>query len=161
MNLNTIFALLALALSAIAICQTYRFNKRQVTLGESQRKLNELLLQQGMKTEADSKKADFTAECVKTVEFVNGKSRNSYKVHIKNVGSVAAKNVRFKSLEEDSWFIEDDINSKFPLEKLDGGQTVKLIAAVTFESKLKQPIKLTWDDESGENHVNEIVITFP
>lgn len=150
--LSESIAVIALLLSSYAIWQTKLFHKRQDSLGESQEKLNNLLSQQVLDEKESGEKADLVA-------YLKKEERNNYKLHIHNQGSATAKNVRFIYSEEDGIFIASDVASKFPLEILNKGQTVKLIAAITMESKSKLAVTLIWDDDARENYEEESIVT--
>ena len=144
-----VLACLALALSAYATWKTVRFNERQKTLIESQEQLNKRLLEKEDQESRGEKQADLGATFVKL-------GSTKYRLKIWNKGKAAALNVHLEFPEGNDCVIEDDIQSKFPLEVLEPFQSVELIAAVGMDTKRKHTIKLRWADKYSE--INEKLV---
>ncbi|WP_274507213.1 hypothetical protein [Xanthomonas campestris] len=138
-------AVAALLLSAYATWKTYQFNEKQKSLIESQERLNRLLLDKEASEASSTKKADLGANFIKL-------GSNQYRLKIFNKGKSAARNVTIGFPEGNDCFIDSDIEAKFPLERMDPQQSVELIAAVHFETKSKQVIKIYWSDDHAENN---------
>jgi len=148
-NVSDIIAFVALLLSGYTIKKTIDFNKRQNEFIETNDKLNKLLIEKENEDSLTKKKADLSAN------FVNlGKSE--YRLKIFNRGYNFAKNVRIEILEGNDLFIENDVNSKFPIEILERQQGVELITPFESGSSSKAKIKLIWDDETGNDRFNII-----
>lgn len=150
-SLGDIVALLALALSGYATWKTFKFNERQKSLIESQKKLNLLLLDKEEQESANNRKADLGTTFIKL-----GSSKHKLKVW--NKGKACARNVRLEFPEGNDVFTQSDIDRKFPLETLDTYQSVELIASVHIGVKSKHVIKLLWEDDFSD--ANE-KITYP
>jgi hypothetical protein len=147
-----VIAGLALALSGYATWKTFKFNERQRSLIESQKKLNAILLEKGEDEAVASKKADLGASFVKI-----GSAK--YKLKIWNKGKAAARNVSIDFPEGNEVLVKSEVNEKFPLEVLDTFQAVELIAAVTLGTKRKHAIRLTWADDFSENNEKTVYPT--
>jgi len=138
-------ALAALLLSGYATWKTFKFNERQNDLIESQDRLNKLLVDKERGEALNSKRADLGATFIKL-------GSNKYRLKIWNKGKATARNVSLEFPEGNECLMQSDIDSKFPLEILDTHQSVELIAAVGMETKSKHPMRLIWNDESGERN---------
>ncbi len=151
-GIGDIISGLALTLSAYATVMTIRFNHRQKELIMSQEKLNKALLAKEEGEALAAKKAELGATLIKI-----GKN---YRLKIWNQGKSPAHNVKLDFPEENDWFGEEDINSKFPLESLDMHQSVELYAHIYLENRrTKHAIKLIWGDDSGETNEKILYVT--
>lgn len=144
-SISDVIAAIALLLSGYAIWTTSRFNKRQVSLIESQERLNSLLLEQGQSEVQDARRADLGASFVKL-------GSGNHRLKVFNKGKSPARDVRIEFPEGQDVFIESDIKSKFPMEVLERHQSVELIAAVSMGSKRKHTIKLMWADDASDQN---------
>lgn len=140
MTLENIISGLALLLSAYAVYKTIKFNQIQQDIDNIQNELNRLLLRKETNEALESSKADLAANFISL-----GKS--NYKLKIFNKGKSVAKNVRIEFPEENTLLVTQDIESKFPLERLEQFQPVEIRAVVHLGSPSKIAIKLVWDDE--------------
>lgn len=138
-------ALAALFLSGYATWKTFRFNERQNELADSQDRLNKLLLEKEAGEAINSKKADLGAAFIKL-----GSSKHRLKIF--NKGKAPARDVSIEFPEGNECLMQSDIESKFPLEVLDIHQAVELIALVALDTKSKHPMRLIWNDETGERN---------
>jgi len=138
-------ALAALLLSGYATWKTFKFNERQNSLVESQERLNTLLLEKETEEARNSKKADLGATFIKL-------GSNKHRLKVWNKGKSAAHNVSLEFPEGNECLMQSDIDSKFPLEVLDTYQSVELIASVAIGTRSKHPMRLIWNDESGERN---------
>lgn len=125
----------AIALIAVVVAFYYGWQNSKLT--------KKLLAKEQGEAEAKSR-ADLGANFVKI-------GRN-YRLKIFNRGSAAARNVRvgFED-DEDHCFSQQDIDSKFPHERMEPHQGVELMAAIRWGSR-KHPIKLIWDDDFKTNN---------
>ncbi len=151
-QIGDILTLIAVLLSAYAVLTTSRFNRRQLSLIKTQEELNKLLLEQGH-TEAQALlKADVGANFVKI-------GRGAYRLKIFNKGKSVAKNVRIEFPDGDDPLPLDELNSKFPMETLECHQSVDLVVAVHFETKMKHKIRLMWEDEISTDNEKTSFLT--
>jgi hypothetical protein len=140
---SAIVALVALIISIVSMNKANKF-------GSTADRLNQILIEREQAEEVASKKADLSANMIKT-----GKS--DYRLKIFNRGKGDARNVRLIDLAGDcSIIIANDIQRKFPLTLLEQHQSVELIAVVTLSGSRSSHIKLQWDDETGVNHEKEL-----
>ena len=149
LNASDVLAILALLLSAYSTFKTVKFNDRQKSLIETQKKLNQRLLEKENAELTSEKKADLGATFIKL-------GIRNYRLKIWNKGKATARNVVIDFPEGNDCFDESDINSKFPLETLDTQQSVELFAAVCMGTKNKHAIKLVWADDFSP--MNEKVV---
>lgn len=147
-----VIAGLALVLSGYATWKTFKFNERQRSLIESQKKLNKVLLEKGEDEAVACKKADLGASFVKI-------GSTNYKLKIWNKGKAAARNVSIDFPEGNEVLVQSEVNEKFPLEVLDTYQAVELIAAVCLGTKRKHAIHLTWSDDFSKNNEKTVYRT--
>lgn len=110
---SDVLASLALALSAYATWKTVSFNERQKTLIDSQERLNRRLLEREDQESREEKQADLGATFIKL-------GSTMYRLKIWNKGKAAAHNVQLEFPDGNDCVIDDDIQSKFPLEVLAG-----------------------------------------
>ena len=140
---SAIVALVALIISVISMHKANKFDS-------TADRLNRMLIEREQAEGIASKKADLSANMIKT-----GKS--DYRLKIFNRGKGTACNVRLIDLAGDSSvLISSDIQRKFPRPILEQHQSVELIAAVTLSASPCGHIKLQWDDETGADHEKEL-----
>jgi len=144
-TLSDVVAILAFLLSGYAIWTTTRFNKRQLSLIESQEKLNRRLLAQGDNEDQEARKADVGAKYVKL-------GSKTYKLRVFNKGKAAARNVTIEFPDGDSPVPQSELADKFPMEVLEQHDSIDLIAAVHMQTPPKLTANLRWaDDHSSIN----------
>jgi hypothetical protein len=143
---STVIALVALIVSALSMRKANKF-------GATADRLNTMLIEREEAEGVASKKADLSANMIKT-----GKS--DYRLKVFNRGKGTARNVRLTDLTGASSIImANSIQSKFPIPILESHQSVELIVAVFLGSSLRCHIKLQWDDETGADHEKELTPT--
>lgn len=138
-------AALAFLLSLYAVIATSRFNKRQRKLIDGQERLNEVVFARETVEATKAKEADLGASFVKL-------GSNSYRLKVWNRGKATARRVRLEFPEGNECVMESDVEAKFPLELLEPHHSVELIAVVGLNTKRKHPMRLCWDDNSGDDH---------
>ena len=151
-SLGDIAAFVALLISGYAVWTTTKFNKRQQSLVESQKQLNELLLEQGKSEAFNASKADPDASFIKL-----GSSK--HKLKIWNKGQSAARDVRIDFPDGNDVLFDSELQEKFPLEVLERFQSVELNAVVSRGTKLKHKIRLTWTDDSSDTNEKTVYPT--
>ncbi|RNE62690.1 hypothetical protein EEJ34_13590 [Vibrio cholerae] len=133
-------ALLALGLSGYATWRTIQFNKRQDSLVETQKRLNELLLAKETEEVIDDRKADLGASIVSL-------GNHKYRLKIWNKGNAAAKNVAVEFPDGNELVPESELQSKLPYESLEKHAYIELLAVVHMQTPKKHKLKLCWSDE--------------
>lgn len=121
-------------------------------INASQKKVNELLLQQGENEAQATKKADLGASFLKL-----GKSNHRLKIW--NKGKATARNVRIAFPDGNQFVAEDDVRRKFPLETLEQFQAVEVIAFLSLGTDGKHHVQLIWDDDSGDDIEKSVYVT--
>lgn len=144
-NFGDVIAVSALILSGYATWKIFKFNERQESLIESQKKLNDILLEKEASEAVSDKKADLGASFIKL-------GSNKYRLKIWNKGKASARNVQIEFPERNNILHQSEIDEKFPLESLETHQAVELIASVHMGTKRKITIRLIWSDEYDEHN---------
>ena len=154
MSVSDAFAFCALILSGYATFQTVRFNRRQSGLIETQKRLNDALLDK----EANEKKLSRCAEMGAKI-YSLGQGRLRLKVF--NKGPANATNVRldFPDGDGDELLIPSELKEKFPFEEVQKHQSIELVASIGLGSKSKYRLLITWDDSSGEDNTALVYLT--
>lgn len=145
-DIGDVIAGLAFLLSSYATWQTVSFNKKQKSLIESQKKLNNLLLEKENQAALNDKSANLGASFIKL-----GSSK--YRLKIWNKGPSTARNVRIEFPEGNDIIANFEVIEKFPMESLEKYQSVELIASVHMQTKRKLVLRLIWEDDA--QHYNE------
>lgn len=149
-NVSDIVALIALGLSAFSMKKTVDFNKRQNEFIETNDKLNKLLLNKENQSLLNQTKADISANFISI-------GKNKHRLKIFNKGQNTAKNIRIEILEGEEILLKDDIEEKFPIQKLEQHHNVEIMALVYKPSPRKAKVKLVWDDDFGKNNEKILV----
>lgn len=140
---SAVVALVALIVSVVSIRKTNKF-------GETNDRLNRLLIEREQAEVMTAMQADLSANVISV-------GKTNYRLKIFNRGKGVAKNVRLIDMNTDNTvLIASDIQRKFPIPILEQHQSVELVAAVTLGSGPRIHIKLTWNDETGENREKEL-----
>lgn len=151
-TVSDVIAVIALLVSVYAIWTTSRFNKRQLSLIESQEQLNQRLLAQGESEALESLKADVGARLVKL-----GSSK--YQLKVFNKGKAAARRIEIEFPQGNNLVPDNELKHKFPMEILEKHQSVDLIAAVHMGTPVKQTAILRWVDEHSETNEKIVYLT--
>lgn len=152
-SVGDIVAVLAFLLSGYAIWTTSSFNKRQLSLIDTQEKLNKRLLEQGESETLQARKADVGASVVKL-------GNRSYRVRVFNKGKSAARNVQIEFPNGNNMIPVTELRHKFPMEVLEQHQSVDLIAAIHNQTPPKQEVVLKWDDDHANENQKTVYLTF-
>jgi len=152
-TLSDIIASLSLLLSIIATWESTKYKKLERELLEQQKKLNELILEKEQREARLAESADLGASMVRL-----GSSRHRLRVY--NRGPATAYNVKIDFPEGNDVVIEADLHEKFPLETMEPGQSVELVAAVAMETRRKLAVRLSWENQEGTPSEKTIYVTF-
>jgi len=149
--LSEIIAFLALLLSGYATYRTLKFKNNEKELVDVQKKLNMLMFEKE-KREADQvSKADIGANFIST-------GKHNFRLKIFNKGKAPAYNVTIAFPDGNDMVDEHSIKQKLPLEKMEQGQSVDLLASYGSESKMKLKVELKWQNKDGKE---QIKIVYP
>lgn len=149
--MDTLIAVLALALSGYSVWKSLQFQEQQRELLEIRKKVNNLVLAREQAEAQASSHAEISARLI-TIGSKN------HRLRIFNKGKATARNVRIDFPDGNQLIMESDIDQKLPMEFMQPGQTVELIAALVMNSPRKLRVQLRWQDEDGEEQ-NSIVDT--
>lgn len=151
-TISNIIAGLALFLSGYATWRSHKFNKKEEDLLDLQRLVNALVLDKEQREAAQANRAELSANFV----TLGG---NKHRLKIFNKGKAVAHRVQIDFPDGNDLVMESDIREKFPMESMEPGQTVELIAAVMLGSKRKLTVHLSWQDVGGEEREKMIHAT--
>lgn len=151
-SFGDIIAALALALSAYASWRSHRFKAKEAELMDLQRKVHSLALEKEQREAEQADKADLGAS------FVSIGSKK-HRLKIFNKGKVPAHDVTIMFLDGNDVVPDSEIEDKFPMEHIDPGQAVDLIATVHMGTKRKHSIRLKWVDPGGLERVKDVYPT--
>lgn len=150
--LSEIIAFLALLLSGYATYRSLKFKNSEKELVEVQKKLN-LLMFEKEKREADQvSKADIGANFIST-------GKHNYRLKIFNKGKAPAYNVTIGFPDGNDMVDEYSIKRKLPLEKMEQGQSVDLLASYGSDSKMKLKVELKWQNKDGKEQTKIVYPT--
>ncbi len=149
--ITNILALCALAVSVYAVYQTQRLNRRQAQLIDREAELTRLLTHQ-----ADRQISSENIASISARTYNDGKN---WKLRIFNSGNGAAHGVTIVLDDKNQFISQAEVDRKFPMKKMEPGQSVNLNMFVHMQSPSKESIVLTWKDASSENRKNEVEIT--
>lgn len=147
-------AVLAFAFSIYTFRKTHKLSEKQAELVEDQKRLNRILVEKEETEACNAKKADLSARLVKV-------ANNNWRVKIFNKGKAEARHVRieFDTEGDNVILIKRDVESKFPMGRLEPQQGVDLIASLHLNSPSKVPVKLIWNDDIGSDHSKIVDLT--
>lgn len=150
--IETVIALVALLISGLAYRQSIRQSSLTDRLTEREIELVRQQLATNFQAALQEKKALVSARMFKI-------GRNEWKVRVYNSGPAEAKNVRL-ILTDDNHLVEDNlIDGKFPMGRMESGQSVDFWANVHMSSNSKEILTIRWDDLSGIDRENKVEIT--
>ena len=144
MELGDVVALLALLLSAYATWKSNQFRQQERAILELQERINSLVLKKE-EIEADQREsAEVGANFVKH-------GSNNYRLRVFNRGPATAEDVHVSFPDGNELVLQEDINEKFPLARMERWQSVDLIAAIHMGSPRKMTVALSWKDRGGRS----------
>lgn len=145
-------SIIALIISVLAFIDTRRANRSGARLSEQEIELVRHQLAEVRLGKAAEKRAFVSA----TLYKVNTKT---WRLRVYNKGPAEAQNVRL-ILDDQNKIVEQNFSDdKFPMTKLEKGQSVEVIAAITQRTPPKEWLTIRWHDLSGVDHENRVEIT--
>lgn len=151
-SIGDIIAGLMLLLIAYATWLTHKYRQSKKELLNVQKNLNELILEKEEREAAQAKHADLGAN------FVSLGNRK-HRLKIFNKGPATAYHVNIDFPDGNDVIPDNEIKEKFPLETMEPGQSVELIAGVTSGTKRKFKVRLSWQDEDESKHDKVVHVT--
>lgn len=158
MTISDLIAFGALAVSIYTVIssevKSNKNHKEQKVIKDEQDRLRKLILEKETKSAINEMKAELGARIVNT-------SSNRYRLKIYNRGKVEARNIEihFPDNDGNEYLVMSEVKDKFPYELLRSQQTVEIIASISFESKTKYRIKLTWDDDYQKSNEGDFYLS--
>jgi hypothetical protein len=133
---------LALLLAAVSLVKNHRTNRRQ-------EELNDLLIQRERQAAMDAMQADLSANLVREGQ--------NHILEVFNRGRGTARNIRLSDLDESrSILITQDLAKKFPVESLAPQDSIGILVAMALDRSNFAHVRLTWDDDAGNDHERDI-----
>ena len=86
------------------------------------------------------------------------RDKNTLKLTIKNSGPSDAYSITVENLDKES-FLFKDIESSFPISKIDAGDSVEMDLLVYSDLPNKNMVKITWEDNSTEKRTEMVVLS--
>lgn len=142
-SIADVIAGLALLLSAYATWRTLKFKRKEEEFLDLQAKVNALILEKEQREANQANRAELGAA------FVSIGSKN-HRLKIFNKGRAVAYNVAVEFPNGNDIVLESELEEKFPMEAIEPGQSVELIAAIHFGTKAKHVVRLRWVDVDGK-----------
>ncbi|RUO18005.1 hypothetical protein CWE08_12080 [Aliidiomarina iranensis] len=143
-SLGEVIAAIALLFSGYATWRSRGLRKKEEELIEVQRKLNELMLDKEKREAQSANSAELGANFITL-----GSKKHRLKVF--NKGKATAYQVSLEFPEGNDCIMNSDLEEKFPMEAMEPGQSVELIASFVMQTKRKQAIRLHWMNAEGES----------
>lgn len=151
-SIGDIIAALALLLAGYATWRSHAFRKNEQDLLDVQRKVNALILDKEQREASEASRAELSATFVSL-------GTNKHRLKVFNKGKAVAHNVQIDFPDGNEVVIESEIEEKFPMEMMEPGQSVELIAAVHDQMKRKHAIRLRWQDLGGKDQEKVVQAT--
>ena len=142
--LGDVIAAIALLFSGYATWRSRGLRKKEEELIEIQHKLNALMLDKEAREAQSANSAEIGANFITL-----GSKKHRLKVF--NKGKATAYQVSLEFPEGNDCIMDADLDEKFPMESMEPGQSVELIASFVMHTKRKQAIRLHWKNAVGES----------
>jgi hypothetical protein len=149
--MNDLLSLLALVLSGVALWHSFRQSKKSDRLTEQEIELVRQQLASNRRVNLLEREANVSARM-----FKEGKS---WKIRVFNTGPSDARNIRIQIEESNQLVVEGAFEGKFPLARMEKGQSVDFWANVHKASPLKETLTILWDDQAGRDRKNNVELT--
>lgn len=152
LTIGDVVAVLALLLSSYATWRTHKQQEQEATLAELQRQINFLVLRKEEREARESELVDLGANFVML-------GTQKHRLRVFNKGRVTAYDVQVTFPEGNDLILEEDIRDKMPLESMQPGQSVDLLAAVSMGSPRKMTVRLSWTDANRQKVDKDVHLT--
>ncbi len=84
---------------------------------------------------------------------------SEHQLKIFNEGNALARQVQVEFPDGNDIIPDSEIRDSFPVESMEPGQAVNLIANFTSQTKTKLTVRLKWQDIDGENQEKIVHVT--
>lgn len=142
-SLGDVISAIALLFSGYATWRSRGSRRKEEELIEIQYKLNALMLDKEEREAQSANEAEIGANFISL-----GSKRHRLKVF--NRGKATAYQVSIRFPEGNDCIIDADLQEKFPMESIEPGQAVELVASFSMHAKRKHAIKLSWKNAQGQ-----------
>lgn len=145
--------IISIAVSVFALLGsllTYVVHERKLKAQEA--KINAYQLRKFEEEEREAKKAAVRANLVQ-------RDRSRYTLKVYNKGKAPAKNIKLQILRPEGYDL-DILGNPFPLEILNEHENIDVSVYPDKESPDQVFIKLTWNDDSGNDNKHEQILVF-
>lgn len=143
-SLGDVIAAVALLFSGYATWRSRGLRKKEEELTQIQHKLNALMLEKEEREVKSANAAELGANFITL-----GSKKHRLKVF--NKGKATAYQVSLDFPEGNDCIMNADLEEKFPMELMETGQSVELIASFSMQTRRKQAIRLHWKNAEGES----------
>ena len=152
MSISDGISAIALVLALLAIYQTYQATRSQNRLTEREIELVRIQIQQARESAKRESTASVSARSHKL-------DKTTWRLRVFNSGPADAQNVRLVFDDQNSLIDSSAANRKFPMAKMEKGQSVDVNMYVHMQSNSKEWLTIRWDDQSQVDNENRIEIT--
>lgn len=153
MNIDTVLAFFALAVSAYAVLEAKKASSSQARLTDREVELVRQQLEKARREAREEKTADVSARLYKV-------ATSKWRLKVFNKGPAVAENVHLELDDpQKSCVLLSDIEAKLPLKRMEKGGSVEISAAVSFGTSPKEEITVFWDDPDSAEKSKRIEIT--
>ena len=152
MTITDYFTGFSVILAGAALYLTVKSNQSQSRLTDREVELVRIQIDQAKQINNKEKTASVSARLYKI-------DKTSWRLRVFNQGPSTAQNVRI-ILDEQNQIVEESIvRSKFPMSKMENGQSVDLAAIVHMQTNPKEWLRIKWDDVNQTDNENRVEIT--
>lgn len=149
---SDIIAVVALLISAWALWDNRRLNRSSLRLSEQEIELVRHQLTSMRQSVEQEKRANVSARMYK-----DGKT---WRVRVYNAGPSDARNVRIILEEGNCFVVQSEIDRRFPMQRMERGQSVDIVAMVDSVSPSKEYLLIKWNDAAATDRENRVELTF-
>lgn len=143
-SLGDVIAAVALLFSGYATWRSRGLRKKEEELTQIQHKLNALMLEKEEREVKSANAAELGANFITL-----GSKKHRLKVF--NKGKATAYQVSLDFPEGNDCIMNAALEEKFPMELMETGQSVELIASFSMQTRRKQAIRLHWKNAESES----------
>lgn len=150
------FAGMALVVSVYALVRTRsvrtherRIREQEHAVAKVQEELSQLQL------ERERREADAASSANVGARFVK-LGRHQQRLRVFNKGKAPAYGLEIHCPEGNPLLAESDIESKFPIEMFEPGDSVDLLSTAAIGSPVKMTVELRWNEEDGTSQRKRI-----
>jgi len=152
MEFSEAIALLALFVAAGSLSISFKNSRDQKNLSLREVEWLRIQIANAQTEQSGGKKADVSARMYKH-------SKNTWRVKIFNKGPNDAFNVRLVINDDNQFLVNSDVMRKFPMDRMEKGQSVELLASVHMQSPAKEDVTICWRDAENVEKSKTVTLT--